>query len=250
MAESTTENVCKSSEKEAAEQEKGKNEQMRPTHFIAIRLASDEKIRKGARLIQELLIQQNPILQLSLTSVSKLHFTLMVLSAPDVETKQGMVSAFEKLTLNQEELPKISLNDFGTFNAKVGFLKPKENDQKLNELAMKVRSHMHTNGFGSDSNFPFIPHATVFKSSKVKKKAKKEVESILSGLFLGKPGNTKEEPSFRGETENFRTRLNGILREMDGVPPQQVFRLELCSMVDPPAGDGFYTVLALSEPKR
>jgi len=214
---------------------------MRPraTHFLALRLANCETAVKNVVALQERLKERLPLVGHSFTQSTRLHITLAVVAMRHEQSGQGDLKDVSELTAFMEQFetivgdlkaPVVELNRLDHFDHEVAFLSPSD-PESLRPLAKRIRQGLHENGFvlPDPPDRPFHPHATILKLSKVKRSKTRKIIS----KFLAEEVFNDANSSF---AEELQTKSWG--------PPQQVPIIELCTMLEPAAPDGFYKVLA------
>ncbi|GBG26952.1 DNA annealing helicase and endonuclease ZRANB3 [Hondaea fermentalgiana] len=209
---------------------------------------------EAARSLQRSISGTCAATRLAATAAEKLHVTLAVVRPNDEEQTRRVARILQDLDAAWR--PEVSrtlwVRDLGFFpGGRVCFLRPDDEGQWLHALAADVRAALLHEGIAFDPR-PFAPHATIFKMSKVPRRRRGYKEAAR--FFRIMAGQDPDEASKSGSAEDdsgaeldsaavsLRERL--LHPEASWRPKQKTTAtsLELCSMLDRPAPDGFYVV--------
>jgi 2'-5' RNA ligase len=152
----------------------GKKKKLLPNFFIGIRLPG---IEQDVKDLQLKLSSIHPDIARHFTPIKKMHITLFVLTltSPEMISKAAtLLSQFETRLLANAY---VALDKLQSFGSNVLYISVKEDDTfcALRQLCAEIHEVFSDNGFFDENacsrqKFDWIPHATIAKVRKSKKK--------------------------------------------------------------------------------
>ncbi|XP_075461636.1 leukocyte receptor cluster member 9 [Ascaphus truei] len=198
--------------------EKDNTQKLRPSHFVAIHISSEE-VRSSVKEIQNTLLKTNPDMATFCTPLQTLHITLCLLYLDTPEEIQRALSALQELKCEiQRILPPsliLSFEGLKDFHSRVLYLAP----SAIPEVAKFARALDHSfrsNGLTVIDSDPNNLHVTIAKIPK--NVARKNPSLLFSHAVYG---NT----------------------EVTHFGAQPVDSLSFCYAGSSRRSDGFYTTL-------
>ncbi|CAM1299161.1 akap7 (predicted) [Pycnogonum litorale] len=162
----------------------------RPNYFIGIQV-NDKNILDNVKLVQETMIQNEPLLKSAMIPVATFHLTLLVMHLASNEEiqragdllKQCYEEIKEDFLANPVSLEFSGLNHF---NNQVLFAQVKSDAElaRVTMLAHSIHKAFTESKFNLSGNKEFKPHATLCKLSKDPGLRKKGVEQIREETFI------------------------------------------------------------------